>query len=209
MKRVKSDGAVRYRVIVLPGGKLPIRARSNDVGYDIPTRAIVSLDPDPRNPRMRTTLFDFDERPTNKRIKKRVKGDEFILRRGETVFLGTGVVLKIPPGVAAYVEPRGFAKRKGLRVINSDHPIDPGFRGEPVIEIKLTKRGKKKFRIGRFQRLAQVGFKEVKLPEFEVVSSLPDTVRGNGSHGSTGVDTPEANSEPARSKNSRGSTGGT
>lgn len=186
MKRKTKQTSPVFRVCVLPGGALPYRASEGAAGYDIPTRAIVHLDMDASDPRMRKTLYDFVRVPADPRIAQRVRNGKFMLLPGETAHLGTGVAIELPEGVAGFVLPRGKTVcKKKIAVLDSGVPIDFDYRAETIATIRNDT--KKPFLIGRHQRIAQFFFTPAILPTLKEVKALSRTARGNNSHGSTGT----------------------
>ncbi len=183
-----------FNISILPGGTMPFRALplgaenhipSCAVGYDILTRAIVELEMDPENPLMRKTIYDFEDTPQSPQFQHiNVLDKKFILYPGEIAYLGTGVVIEMPDNVAGWVKPRGSTIIKGLAILNSDVPIDPDFRGEPIIVIR-NEQSVKAIDISNHERLAQFVFTPVVLPILREVPIFEETLRGNGSHGST------------------------
>jgi len=53
--------------------------------------------------------------------------------------------------------------------------------------VGLVNLGKEDFKIEKGQKIAQVLFQKVEIPEIEEVDELEQTVRGNGRFGSTGL----------------------
>ena len=160
-----------FRVRSTPGS--PSRA----VGYDVFTRAIVDYEMCKDDPQMRRAFCDFGITDLN-------HPREFRLGPGETACLGIGVVIEIPDGFAGWIKPRGSTIKNKIAVLDSDVPIDPDFRGEPIATIRND--GNLPFFINRHDRIVQIVFTPVALPILRPVPSLGETARGNGSHGSTG-----------------------
>ena len=108
------------------------------------------------------------------------------LRRGDRLLVNTGLSIAMPQGMAALVLPRsGLALKHGVTVANAPGLIDSDYRGE--IGVILQNHGDVHFTINHGDRIAQlmfIGFHQV---EFEEVIDLPDTVRGSGGFGSSGV----------------------
>lgn len=108
------------------------------------------------------------------------------LEPGERRLVSTGVAVAIPAGYAGFVQPRsGMAIKKGLGVLNSPGLIDSGYRGElKVIVINL---GRDPLPLERGDRIAQLVIMPVPPVCYEEVEQLPDSERGAGGFGSTGV----------------------
>ena len=99
----------------------------------------------------------------------------------------TGLALAIPEGYAGFVQPRsGLAIKHGLSLVNTPGLIDSHYRGEvKVIAINLDPENT--IRIQRGDKIAQLVIQTVARVELDVVEVLPETVRGEGGFGSTGV----------------------
>ena len=99
----------------------------------------------------------------------------------------TGVAVAIPDGHAGLVLPRsGLASQKGLTLANAPGLIDAGYRGEvvcAVVNLDLHE----PVEIAAGDRIAQLVI--VALPGVSpaFVEELPESHRGAGGFGSTGV----------------------
>ena len=97
----------------------------------------------------------------------------------------TGIKMAIPTGFEVQVRPRsGLAFRNGISIPNSPGTIDSDYRGE--VKVLLINLGSEDFTITRGMRIAQFVVARVIQAELTVVSSLDETVRGEGGFGSTG-----------------------
>lgn len=105
---------------------------------------------------------------------------------GERALVGTGIAVAVPTGYAGFVQPRsGNAIKKGLGLLNSPGLVDSGYRGElKVIVINLSS---EPLAIERGDRIAQLVVLPVPPVLYEQVDQLPDSERGTGGFGSTGV----------------------
>ncbi|HEY1974458.1 MAG TPA: dUTP diphosphatase [Pseudonocardia sp.] len=119
---------------------------------------------------------------------------------GERTTVGTGIAIALPEGYAAFVHPRsGLAARMGLSVVNTPGTVDAGYRGE--IRVCLINHDvREPLRLRRGDRIAQLVLQRVERAVFEEVAELPESVRGAGGYGSTGI----GSDRPAR----RGTSGG-
>lgn len=109
-----------------------------------------------------------------------------IIKPGEKMAIPTGVKLAIPNGYCCFVQPRsGLAAKNGVTVANSPGLIDSGYRNE--IFVILINHGDKDFSFAVGDRIAQLLFIELPKVVFEETSELPDTDRGIGGLGSSGV----------------------
>lgn len=109
-----------------------------------------------------------------------------VLQPGERRLLPTGLALAIPEGYEGQVRPRsGLAHRFGITIVNSPGTIDPDFRGE--LGVVLLNTGREPFVIEPLARIAQLVICPVLRVELELFTELPQTERGSGGYGSTGV----------------------
>lgn len=115
----------------------------------------------------------------------------------ETMFIGTGVAMEIPPGYAGLVFARsGMACKQGLALANSVALIDSDYRGEIKVALKnfdtydeseMTKEDFiARHTISPGERIAQIMIVPFISPGFEIVDKLSETLRGNNGFGSTG-----------------------
>lgn len=106
---------------------------------------------------------------------------------GDRALVSTGVSIALPEGYAAFVVPRsGLAAKRGITVLNSPGTVDAGYRGEIKVALLNTDRSEP-FEIAPGDRIAQVIVMPVSRAQFVPVAQLPDSVRGSGGFGSTGV----------------------
>jgi len=106
---------------------------------------------------------------------------------GERKVVPTGIGVAIPEGFVGLVHPRsGLAIKHGISMVNTPGTIDAGYRGEiQVILINHDLHGS--FKISRLDRIAQLVVQRAEQVEFEVVAELPESIRGSGGFGSSGV----------------------
>jgi dUTP pyrophosphatase len=109
------------------------------------------------------------------------------LAPGARASVRTGIAVAIPQGCAGFVLPRsGLALRHGLSLVNTPGLIDAGYRGE--IRVLLVNHDlKDSVTLRRGDRIAQLVVQRVENAELVEVEKLPDTARGAGGFGSTGV----------------------
>lgn len=106
---------------------------------------------------------------------------------GERALVRTGVSIALPEGYAAFVVPRsGLAAKRGITVLNSPGTVDAGYRGEVKVALLNTDR-EEPFEVAVGDRIAQMIVMPVSRAVFVPVAELPDSVRGSGGFGSTGV----------------------
>ncbi|MCC5940242.1 MAG: dUTP diphosphatase [Balneolaceae bacterium] len=108
------------------------------------------------------------------------------LKPGSRVLIPTGFKMALPTGYEAQIRPRsGLAYRNGITMLNSPGTIDADYRGE--VKVLAINHGDEVFTINHGDRIAQMVIAPVLQAEVTVVNSLPDTERGQGGFGSTGV----------------------
>lgn len=111
---------------------------------------------------------------------------DFELAPGKRALVPTGFSLELPPGFEAQVRPRsGLAVNHGISVLNTPGTIDSDYRGE--VKVVLINLGEEPFVIRRGMRIAQMIIARHERVELVECSSLSETARGAGGHGSTGL----------------------
>jgi dUTP pyrophosphatase len=109
------------------------------------------------------------------------------IRPGHRASVGTGIAVAIPEGHAGLVLPRsGLAARHGIALVNAPGLIDAGYRGEVRVLLLNTDRTEP-FEIEPGDRIAQLVVTELPEVDFAEAESLPETVRGTGGFGSSGI----------------------
>jgi dUTP pyrophosphatase len=97
-----------------------------------------------------------------------------------------GIAIALPQGYEAQVRPRsGLALNHGVTVLNAPGTIDCDYRGE--VKAILVNHGEAPFHIARGLKVAQLIVARVEHAELEEISELPETARGAGGFGSTGM----------------------
>ncbi|MCD4700933.1 MAG: dUTP diphosphatase [Candidatus Aegiribacteria sp.] len=111
---------------------------------------------------------------------------DILVRPGKTELIPTGLKVSIPAGYEWQIRPRsGNALKYGITVLNSPGTIDSDYRGE--VKVILANLGEKPFRIQRGDRIAQAVLAPVVYPRFKIVENVPETHRGEGGFGHSGV----------------------
>ena len=106
---------------------------------------------------------------------------------GGRALVPTGAAIAIPSGYAGFVQPRsGLALRHGVTCLNTPGLIDSGYRGELKVLLVNTD-PTEAFEIARGDRIAQLVIQKVEHANFVEVDELPDSDRGDGGFGSTGI----------------------
>ena len=113
--------------------------------------------------------------------------EELTIQPGEICRIPTGIAIAIGDiHAAAFIYARsGSASKFGVSPANCVGVIDSDYRGE--IQVPLMNHGKKPFVIRRGDRIAQLLFAPVFLPELLECESLDETARGAGGFGSTAL----------------------
>lgn len=111
---------------------------------------------------------------------------EVTLAPGERALVPTGLALALPAGTVGLVHPRsGLAARHGVSIVNAPGTVDSGYRGEVLVNlVNLDPREPFTVRVG--DRIAQLVVQEYLHADFAEADSLPESVRGETGHGSTG-----------------------
>ncbi len=108
------------------------------------------------------------------------------LKSLERAIVKTGLFIELPIGYEAQVRPRsGLAAKKGITVLNSPGTIDADYRGE--IGVILVNLSQDDFVIENGERIAQLIIAKHERAEWNQVSELSETSRGEGGFGSTGI----------------------
>ncbi len=109
-----------------------------------------------------------------------------VIESGKTEFIKTGIALEIPAGLVGLIYARsGMACKKGVAPANKVGVIDADYRGE--IMVALYNHSSEPVTINPKDRIAQLVLAPYITADFNEVSELSDTVRGDGGFGSTGT----------------------
>jgi dUTP pyrophosphatase len=109
-----------------------------------------------------------------------------LIEPGRRAVVSTGIAVKIPEGYEGQCRPRsGLAKNHGITVLNTPGTIDEDYVGE--LGVTLINHGLDPFQIKHGDRIAQLVITPTIYVPVEVVEELPETGRGSGGFGSTGV----------------------
>jgi dUTP pyrophosphatase len=105
---------------------------------------------------------------------------------GAIVRIPTGLAIEVPPGFEVQIRPRsGLATRHGVTLPNSPATIDSDYRGEIVVG--LVNLGPEPVVVERGMRIAQLVLARVPRLEWEPVTALSPSTRGDGGFGHTGT----------------------
>lgn len=114
--------------------------------------------------------------------------EDTVIPPGSIHLVPTGIKLALPNGYEAQIRPRsGLALRHGISMVNSPGTIDADFRGE--IQVILINHGREDFVVSRGMRIGQMIINKILQVGFVETTEekLPDTDRGAGGFGHTGV----------------------
>lgn len=115
-----------------------------------------------------------------------VEDDVWIAPHG-TVVVPTGRRIALPKGHTLLIHSRsGMATNRGLVVAQGVGIIDEDYRGEVFVPLRNTSDANAQ-RVVRGERIAQAILVPVMRMRWVGVDALPDTARGAGGFGSTGV----------------------
>lgn len=108
--------------------------------------------------------------------------EDYEFQPGEVHAIATGIALEIPEGKACFIWDRSGMGFKGMHRFAG--LLDSDYRGE--YKIVLCNHSKNIFRINKGDRIAQGVIQDYYKADFEEVSELGETERGDGGFGSTG-----------------------
>ena len=109
---------------------------------------------------------------------------DLTIKPGERVSCPTGIAIKIPEGYAGLIwDKSGPSHKFGIKTLGG--VFDSNYTGEYLIG--LVNLSGEDFIIEKGQKIAQVLFQKIEIPEIEEVAELEITNRGDGAFGSTGI----------------------
>jgi dUTP pyrophosphatase len=109
---------------------------------------------------------------------------DIVLKSGERVSCPTGIAIGIQKGFAGLIwDKSGISHKNGIKTLGG--VIDSNYRGEWLVG--LVNLGQEEYKIEKGQKIAQVLFQKIEIPEIEEVNELEETNRGEGGFGSTGI----------------------
>ncbi|MGB8274172.1 MAG: dUTP diphosphatase [Alphaproteobacteria bacterium] len=111
---------------------------------------------------------------------------DVVLAPQERALIPTGISIALPEGYEAQIRPRsGLALRHGVTVLNAPGTVDTDYRGE--VGVVLVNLGGEPFTVTRGMRIAQLVVAELTRATLRETDALPQSERGDGGFGSTGV----------------------
>jgi dUTP pyrophosphatase len=133
-------------------------------------------------------------RPDDAGLDLLAREDAELAPGGGRARIPTGLAVAIPPGWAGFVQPRsGLATRHGVTCLNSPGLIDAGYRGELAV-LLVNHDPDDAFVVRRGDRIAQLVVQPVESVNLVVTDELPDSQRGDGGWGHSGVASPAGGS---------------
>lgn len=112
--------------------------------------------------------------------------EPIVLKHGDVQVIPTGLYMAIPEGYEIQVRSRsGLAAKHKVFCLNSPGTIDADWRGNTGVI--LANFGENNFIVNPGDRIAQAVLNKVEHIEWDEVSSLDSTNRGEGGFGSTGI----------------------
>ncbi|EEG76787.1 dUTP diphosphatase [Dethiobacter alkaliphilus] len=109
-----------------------------------------------------------------------------VLLPGNRTLIPTGLQMAVPRGCEVQIRPRsGLALKQGIAVLNSPGTVDADYRGE--VKVIIANLGREPFVITRGDRIAQMVLAKLTRADLAECEKLPDTARGKGGFGHTGV----------------------
>ena len=110
---------------------------------------------------------------------------KLLIFSGGRCLIPTGIYTSFPPGYEIQVRSRsGLALKSGVFVLNTPGTVDSCYRNE--IGIILFNASDEVFEVSQGDRIAQAVLAKVSLIEWNEVTELDETDRGEGGFGSTG-----------------------
>ncbi|WP_207651095.1 dUTP diphosphatase [Clostridium sp. USBA 49] len=108
-----------------------------------------------------------------------------IIKPFEREKIPVGICIELPKGYEAQIRPRsGLAIKYGITLLNTPGTIDWDYRGE--ISVIVINFGNEDFIVKRGDRIAQMVFNKIEIPEIHLVNEINSTTRGISGFGSTG-----------------------
>ncbi|TSC90626.1 MAG: dUTP pyrophosphatase [Candidatus Berkelbacteria bacterium Licking1014_96] len=164
--------AVKVRLLY-PDAKCPVRASDGAVGYDLYVHHLYT-------DANRTGIIEMNARGEGKPV---------VIKPGEQMLFGIGVCFAFPAGFEGQIRPRsGWANRFRIELGNTPGTLDFDYEGD--LGLLVTNKGDKPVKIYKGDRLAQLIWNAVELPQLIVVNDEKQMVRGSrrgpGGFGSTG-----------------------
>jgi dUTP pyrophosphatase len=105
---------------------------------------------------------------------------------GQRAAVPCGLAIALPKGYEAQLRPRsGLALHHGVTLLNAPGTIDSDYRGE--VKALLINHGSESFHVQRGMKIAQLVVARHERAELVESAELPQSARGEGGFGSTGL----------------------
>lgn len=109
----------------------------------------------------------------------------YVLKSGHSVLLSTGITVAVPYGYELQARSRsGLGINHKVVVTQGVGTIDSPYRGE--IKISLTNNSSTPYLLANRDKICQIVLAPINFIEWQVVTELPDSARGEGGFGSSG-----------------------
>lgn len=113
------------------------------------------------------------------------ENDIVVISPGGRTLIKTGLFIQLPDGYEVQVRPKsGMSIKHGITVLNTPGTIDANYRGE--IGVILYNASDRDYTISPGDKIAQIVLQRVPKIEWEPVTELTKTNRGDGGYGHTG-----------------------
>jgi dUTP pyrophosphatase len=111
--------------------------------------------------------------------------EAIVLKPLQRQLIPTGLFIELPNSYEAQIRPRsGLAFKNGITVLNSPGTIDADYRGE--VKVLLVNLSNDDFTINDGERIAQMVIAKHEQINWQEVTTLEESARGEGGFGSTG-----------------------
>lgn len=111
--------------------------------------------------------------------------DIVIIKPNGRTLIKTGLSVQLPDGYEFQIRPKsGMAMKYGITVLNTPGTIDSNYRGE--IGVILYNASDRDYAVAPGDKIAQMVLQQVPKVEWEPVTELTKTNRGDGGYGHTG-----------------------
>jgi len=112
--------------------------------------------------------------------------EDVVVNAGQRLLIPTGIAVEIPVGYGGFVFPRSsLSSKHGITLANCVGVIDADYRGE--VGVALINHSDTAYTVSNGDRIAQLVIARVEMIEFIETDELPESQRGEGGFGSSGV----------------------
>lgn len=115
-----------------------------------------------------------------------IASSDALIEAGKWALVNTNISLALPDGTVGMVCPRsGLAAKFAVTVLNAPGIVDSGYRGE--VKVALINLGTEAYQVRAGDRIAQLVIVPFLHGDFISTGKLPQTNRGSGGFGSSGI----------------------